>query len=237
MRRGGRTPQYGETVGPAGGEEYRPGSRAGRPRAGGPDDLVELGGHLTLWPWRGMRGRAVGFALAALAAGLVIGFGTGRITAPGKLAATPGPTITAISAPSATGGPQVGSGIAFTGNRCAVQHGRKLQLGIEVANESGHAVSVLRISSVVPAHGLRQLSSETATCGSVPVPGGRPVTSIEPGSTAWVTATFAVLVGCPAPQPVLFVIGFGSAAGRYSDYYQGFPDLGSVPYTGCRSHR
>jgi hypothetical protein len=230
-------PKYGETVAPAGGEEYRPGGRAARPQAGAADDLVELGGHLTLWPWRGMRGRAMGLAAAALAAGLVIGFGTGRLTAPHKPAVTPKPAITAISAPSGTDLPQIGSGIVFTGNRCAVQHGRKLQLGIEVANESGHTVSVLRIGSVIPGHGLRQLSSETATCGSVPVPGGKPVTSIEPGSTAWLTATFAVLVRCPAPQPVLFVVGFGSQVSRYSDYYQGFPDLGSVPYTGCREHR
>lgn len=220
-------PQYLESVRPRG-NQHRPRDRnlAGWAAAGG-DDLIELGGHLTLWPWRGRRGTAVGLALAVLVAGLLLGFWAGRLTAPhqARPVRTPKPT--------ATFGP-LASGIVFTGNRCAVQHGRTLQLGIEVANQSGSAVSVQWIKSVLPGHGLRQIGSEVGTCGSVPVPGGAPVTSIVPGATAWLTATFAVEIKCPAPLPVLFVVDYASSAKSSAQYYQGFPDLAPVAYSGCR---
>jgi hypothetical protein len=223
------TAQYLVTVRPRGDEHRsRDQGLAGRAAAGS-DDVIDLGGHLRLWPWRSARGTAAGMALAALVVGLLLGFGAGRVTAGQKARPTSTPR------PSATAAPLIGTGgIVFTGNRCAVQRGRALQLGIEVANQSGSAVSVLRIDSVLPGHGLRQIGSAVATCGSVPVPGGVPVTSIVPGATAWLTGTFAVEVKCPAPLPVLFVVEYASSATRSSQYYQGFPDLASVPYTGCR---
>jgi len=205
---------------------------AGRSQSGdGESDLIEIGGHPRLWPWLGARGTTAGIALAALAVGLLLGFAAGRHTGGAK--ARPAPRTTEKTAVAV---PLIGdAGIIFTGNRCAVQHGRTLQLGIEIDNQSGSTITINRIRSKLPLGGLRQISSEVGACGSVTVPGGSPVTTVAAGTSTWLTATFAVKVRCPAPLPVLFVVDYAISKKAASVYYEGFPDLGPVPYTGCRA--
>ncbi|HXP18757.1 MAG TPA: hypothetical protein VN840_03825 [Streptosporangiaceae bacterium] len=219
---------------PDGGERRPAGDSvwAGTPRGiAGHGDVVETGSPLTLWPWRGARGTATGIALAALVAGLLLGYTAGHLTAstgggPAKAAATR--TATAVPLPGI-------ADVSFTGNRCAIQHGSTLQLGIEIDNQSGSTINVDQITSKVPLGGLRQIDSELGTCGSLQVPGGLPLTTIVDGATAWLTLTFAVKVRCPAPYPVLFVMSYDISGKKTSVYFDGFPDLGLVPYTGCRA--
>jgi hypothetical protein len=189
----------------------------------GDGDLIEIGGRPALWPGRGARAVAVGLALAALGAGFLLGFAAGQHASPGK---TRPRAVTRVPLP---GEPQ----IFYTGNQCAVQRGRTLQLGIEIDNRSGQPIDVSRIRSVLPRGGLRQLSGEVATCGSLVVPGGLPLTTIVDGASAWLTMTFAVKVRCPASYPVLFVINYTIAGKVASEYFDGFPDLSLVSYSGC----
>src|SRR5258708_20676833 len=44
------------------------------PDAAGDADVIEMGGHRTRWPWAGPRALTISIALAALVAGLVLGF-------------------------------------------------------------------------------------------------------------------------------------------------------------------
>jgi len=223
-------------VSPPDRDERHPADEAtwtGRPAGGaGRGDLIELGGLPAAWPWRGLRATTIGVAAVALVAGLLLGFAAGHLTASPKR----GPARP-VSSTSAAAPPSEVSAIFYTGNRCAVQHGRTLQLGIEIDNRSGHTITVDRIKSALPLGGLRQIGSELATCGSLQVPGGVPLTTIADGASAWLTMTFAVQVRCPAPAPVLFVISYAIAGKVSSMYFDGFPDLGTVPYTGCRGRR
>jgi len=216
----------------------RDGLRAWRPPAEAPGDagdgdLVEAGGQPTLWPPRGARGTAVRLAALALAAGLLLGFAAGHLTAK---PAMPARAAGAQARIAAAGPLDRTAEIFFTGNRCAIAHGRTLQLGIEIDNRSGSTITVSQISSALPEGGLRQIGSELATCGSLAVPGGLPLSTVASGASAWLTMTFAVKVRCPAPYPVLFVIKYAAAGKTTSMYFAGFPDLSQVPYTGCRAH-
>ncbi len=151
--------------------------------------MIEIGGsgRRPRWPWRGVRRTAAGIALAALAAGLVVGFGAGRLTAVPKTRHTRPPASTASLPLNST------TNIFFTGNRCALQRGTALQLGIEVDNLSGHTITVDQIRSELPLRGgLVQISSELATCGSLITPGGEPLTTIGNGASAWLSITFVV---------------------------------------------
>jgi hypothetical protein len=207
-----------------------------RPSGGRGDDsadLVELGGHPRLWPWRGGRGSTVGAALAALVAGLVIGFAGGHhLAGHAKAKAKPGLAKFRIISrrTNAT------AAIFYTGNQCAVQQGKTLELGIEVENRSGRTIIVNRLDSVVRSDGLRQVGADLTTCGSVRIPGGAPLRTIANDTTAWITLTFAVKVKCPARYSVLFIMGYenSGAPTPYSMYFDGFPDLTNVPYSGCR---
>ena len=206
--------------------------------------MIEVGGLPGRWSWPGPAPRAWA-AVAALAVALAAGFAAGHLTAgspaprarptAGTVASTP---ATAVRAPATPPAPAFASGafpqIFFTGNRCSVQHGHALQLGIEIVNRSGRTITVNQIKSELPLGGLRQVSSAMATCGALPVPGGVPLTTIPDGTDAWLSMTFDVLIRCPAALPVLFAIDYATAGRLASVYFDGFPDLGSVPYSGCR---
>ena len=58
---------------------------------------------------------------------------------------------------------------------------------------------------------------------------------LGPGDSTWLSVTVQVLVACPAPIPVEFAVGYIYAGGASTVNLPGFPDLGDVPYTGCRS--
>jgi hypothetical protein len=141
------------------------------------------------------------------------------------------------SSPSA---PVGGPALAQTGEACSVQHGGRLQLGVQVQNQDP---SVLRIRTVVaraPLHGLRPrglrpLRSRIGSCGEL---NGRPAAdtnALPAGATTWLTVTVQVLVPCPAVYEVRFVVSYSHGAAAGTQTLPGFPDLGYVPYTGCAS--
>jgi len=164
-------------------------------------------------PWR-----VIGL-IAALVLGGVIGYfvgdNHGRSTA--RPAASPSPT--SVVKPFAA--------VALTGRQCAVQLGKRLQLGVEITNNTDRQIMLTEIQIGLPLDGLHVRSKAFGTCGSV---GGN--TGPQPlaaGNSTWINATFDVDVPCPGAIPVLFIAVYEtgqSVAG-------GFPDLAPVPYTGC----
>jgi hypothetical protein len=203
-------------------------------RGDGGGDLVDIGGRTRAWPWQGARGTTTGLALAALVAGLLIGFAGGHHLASN---AKRHPDRVRTSIPASLRRPGATAAIFNTGNQCAVQQGKTLQLGIEVENRSGRTIIVDRLDSVVRSDALRQIGAQLATCGSVRIPGGAPLRTIANDTTAWFTLTFAVKVRCPARYSVLFIMGYASSGmltSTSSMYFDGFPDLSNVPYSGCR---
>ena len=190
--------------------------------------MIEWGGHPPGWPWGTGRGPAVGIVLAALAAGLLLGFAGGRLQAGANR-----PARAATSA--ATVFPVGGTAITMTGNRCAVQLGHALQLGVEVVNRSDRAVALRQIEPVLPLGGLRAVASRWGTCGALPElgPGPHQATALGPGATGWLTVTFDVMAGCPQPLPVQFKISYAQAGKLVTAELPGFPDLGQVRYSNC----
>jgi hypothetical protein len=188
-----------------------------------------MGGHRPRWPWGAARGPAISIVLAALAAGLLLGFAGGRLQA----RANGRPARAATSA--ATVFPVGGTAITMTGNRCAVQLGRALQLGVEVVNQSDHTAALRQIEPVLPLGGLKAVASRWGTCGALPElgPGPGQGTALGPGATGWLTVTFDVMVSCPQPLPVQFKISYAQAGRLVTAELPGFPDLGQVQYNNC----
>jgi hypothetical protein len=189
------------------------------------------------------RGRWVVVAATALVIGLVIGFVVGnqhgRSTAGGLAAAaslSPSPR-TSSPAPSSSATIRLNSNsLDKTGNLCGTQTGpREIQLGIEVANVGNAAVSLDRLSVVLPLGGLRPESySAGLACG--PTPALVPIEGYVLPATRRVTllVVFEVLGdGCPAAFPVDFRIIYGGADGVHFANLTGFKDLADVPFTAC----
>jgi hypothetical protein len=130
--------------------------------AAGDAEVIETGGHPPRWPWGTGRGPAISIALAALAAGLLLGF-TG-----GRLQATENGRPARAATSAATVFPVGGAAITMTGNRCAVQLGHALQLGVEVVNQSDRTVALRQIEPVLPLGGLKAVASRWRTCGALP---------------------------------------------------------------------
>jgi hypothetical protein len=164
-------------------------------------------------PWR-----VIGL-IAALVLGGVIGYFVGDNH--GRSTARP------AASPSPTGVVKPFAAVALTGRQCAVQLGKRLQLGVEITNNTDRQIMLTDIQIGLPLGGLHVRTKAFGTCGSV---GGN--TGPQPlaaGNSTWINATFDVDVPCPGAIPVLFVAVYDngqSVAG-------GFPDLGPVPYTGC----
>jgi hypothetical protein len=138
--------------------------------------------------WRPSRGAAV-LGVAALIAGLVAGYavGYGRPARGGPLpgttaakaapsaapasAAPPGSTTLAggfgAYAPAAGIAGFAGTVIDQTAGACAVQHGRELQLGVEVINLSGTTVTLGQVKPILPMGGLRAVSQQWAPCAAI----------------------------------------------------------------------
>jgi hypothetical protein len=199
------------------------------PGAAGDSGVIEWGGHPSGWPWGTGRGPAIGIVLAALAAGLLLGFAGGRVQA--RLNGQPA----RAAASAATVFPAGGDAITMTGNRCAVQLGHALQLGVEVVNQSDRTVALRRIEPVLPLGGLRAVASRWGTCGALAElgPGPHQATALGPGATGWLTVTFDVMVGCPQPLPVQFKVSYVQAGRFVTAELPGFPDLGQVRYNHC----
>ena len=223
---------------------------------------------------RPSRGAAIlGLAglIVGLATGYVLGYRhLGQASQPSRAtAAGAAPSAAAGSAPSgpavAAGGPgayssSLGiaglSGLAQTDGACSVQRGRELQIGVEVINLSGTAVTLGQVKPILPLGGLRPVSQQWAPCGAISsssqaadggtivsirastgeVTGGSAAGAavLPPFSTAWLSVTFRVLVACPGPLPVQFSASYQENGRTYTVQLPGFPDLGQVAYTGCK---
>jgi hypothetical protein len=184
------------------------------------------------WPeWAGRKATAL--ATAALAVGLIAGYLGGHLQS-----RTPQPPRPAATTPSPSS-PQpaaqdLAPALTATGNRCAVQRGTTLELGVEVANQSDHAVAVGQFRAVLPIGGLRSATASVGTCGALPT--GAPTSVTLPaGATEWLTITFRVLVRCPQPYPVQFVVSYTAGGQKATTQLDEFPDLGQVAYTGCQT--
>jgi hypothetical protein len=138
--------------------------------------------------WRPSRGAAI-LGVAALIVGLVAGYalGYGRFARAGR----PAGTIAANAAPSdvsaspappdssalagSSGAYAPGLGIAGfagtvidqTAGACSVQHGRQLQLGVEVINLSGTTATLGQVKPILPSGGLRAISQQWGPCGAI----------------------------------------------------------------------
>jgi hypothetical protein len=216
-------------------------------------DVVEQGGRRFFpslnWrpPWRPPRGAAILLAVG-LVIGLAAGYTAGHRQAPRNASASP--TASASPAlPVPLPAPQIvikgtaiqGTGTVPTGGlaltqdtgTCSVQSGRELQLGVQVTNISTEPIGLRRIRTVFPMSGLKVVSQQWAPCGAtgaVQVP-----VILGPGDSTWFSVTVHVLVACPAPLPVQFAVSYTYAGEAATANLPGFPDLGQVPYTGCRS--
>jgi len=227
--------------------------------------------------WQPSRGAAV-LGIGGLILGLAAGYALGY-RHPGQASARP-PKATAASAvpsfaagfaaqvypPPAPGGPAYSSnpgitdltGLAQTGGRCSVQHGRELQVGVEVINLSAAPVTLGSVRPILPSSGLRLASQQWAPCGALSpswqaadgglivlvksstgvvevgssTPGGAAV--LPSNGTAWLSATFQVLVACPSTLPVQFTVTYQQDGRTHTAQLTGFPDLQQVPYTGCK---
>jgi hypothetical protein len=192
------------------------------------------------WPWRpGWAGRGTSvIAGLALAVGLIAGYLGGH--QPHPTAPTPRPTAPTPRPTKATSPPSSQAAtpqdafpdLTATGNRCALQRGTTLQLGVEVVNESDHTLAVGRFGAVLPVGGLRATAATVGTCGALPV--WPPISPTLPaGQTVWLTITFHVLVRCPQPYPVQFVVSYTDSGKLATTQMDEFPDLSQVAYSGC----
>ena len=138
--------------------------------------------------WRPSRGAAV-LGTAGLIVGLFAGYalGYGRHARdgrpPGMTAGHAGPSAVPAS-PAPSGSPTQAGGfgayapaqgiagfagtvIDQTAGACSVQHGRELQLGVEVINLSGTTVTLGQVKPILPMGGLRALSQQWAPCDAI----------------------------------------------------------------------
>jgi hypothetical protein len=203
-------------------------------------DMIQFGGLPVRWPFGGMHmphlppamRLRVTIALAALAAGLLVGFIGGRLTAhqPGHKTRSSSP----VSAPAVI--PQFASTVvALTSARCAVQVGNDLQLGVEIINETRRTVALGAIRPMFPLGGLRMVSSGIGPCGELPSTQIPPTALLSPGATTWIHITVAVRLTCPEPLPVWFRVSYASAGKTGVTVLAGFPDLGPVSYRHCQA--
>lgn len=199
-------------------------------------ELIQFGGLPDRWPFQRLKTNraSVAIGLATLAVGLLIGFFGGRLTArqaDHKLRSSQPVTIPIIVPRLAT------PAIAMTGQRCAVQVGNNLQLGVEIMNQGHYTVTLSAIRPMFPLGGLRTISTGTGTCGALPVAQIFAPASLSPGATEWIYTTVAVRLACPEPLPVWFKVRYTSAGKTGAVVLAGFPDLGPVSYRHCETNQ
>ncbi len=190
------------------------------------------------WPPKISRPAAI-VSLVALILGLGVGYLAGSRQHPaGGATSPPSPARSSPSAqPLSLGGPT----LEQSGNQCSAQHGTTLQLGIEVSNLSPTPLTLSQVRVVLPLGGLRATAVSWGSCGELPNIIQDPPQNdaidryLPPGGSAWLTATVKVLVACPQPFPVQFAVGYVQHGKASLVKLPGFPDLGGVAYSGCRS--
>jgi hypothetical protein len=228
--------------------DHNPGQRA----HDSDDETIQFGGLPFRWPFpephllsrlsehlprdaRAVGGVAARASLIALAAGLLIGFGVGRLTASashraGKAAAGNPRASDAAVQPLVVGPP-----IQATGAQCAVQIRADLQLGVEIQNISNFAITLDRIIPDFPMGGMSGISTAIGVCGALP--NLNQSSSLLPAAKAWINATVAVRSGCPEALPVWFKVDYSRAGKPGKAVIQGFSDLGPVSYRDCATNR
>ncbi len=198
-----------------------------------PDETLALG------PDGGRTGPRNRVALLVVALVVAVGaaaFVVGR--AASGPPSTPQARVTVTAAPpSTTTAPlPTSSSLAADGPTCSRQVGHRLQLGVRVANGFDDAVTIRGVVPILPLSGGLQAGHPTVgVCGqigSILAPKGY---QLPADSTVWLLAWFRVLVASPTPYPVQFLLQYGRDGHNGSVLLAPFPDLGHVPYSGCRT--
>jgi len=202
----------------------------GRPPAG--DDVLEMGSPRgPVLRWRPPTAALV-LAVVALLVGLAVGYAAG-VRHAGKQPAPPRPAASQTRPSFAAGG----FPLSQTGPGCSAQIAHELQLGLEVTNLSDTPITLRRVEVMLPMGGLKATSQAWGPCGELPTPGdapgNAPSLTLGPGASAWFTVTFRVLVRCPQPLPVHFVLDYDQSGRSAAMPLPSFPDLGQVSYGKC----
>ena len=91
-----------------------------------------------------------------------------------------------------------------------------------------------------PSGVLRQTAQSAGACGQLGFSTGVSGYVLAAGASTWITTTFDVLVDCPAPYPVQFILMVSVAASSSAPTpatvkLVGFADLGDAAYSSCGS--
>ena len=198
----------------------------GRPPAR--DDVLEMGSRRgPVLRWRPPSAALV-LAVVGLLAGLAVGYAAG-IRHAGKPPSPPRPSASQTTPSFAAGG----FPLSQTGPGCSAQIGHELQLGLEVTNLSDTPITLRRVEVRLPMGGLKATSQAWGPCGELAAPGSALPPTLGPGASAWFTVTFQVLVKCPQPLPVHFVLDYNQSGRSAAMPLPSFPDLGQVSYGKC----
>ncbi|MEO3808060.1 hypothetical protein ABGB17_03565 [Sphaerisporangium sp. B11E5] len=129
--------------------------------------------------------------------------------------------------------PAVAEPIGWTSKRCSVQLKDRLQLGIEIINQSATEMTLRQVQAVLPLRGLSAAVATWGGCGQLSPAVTGDDYPLPAGATTWLTITFDVLVPCPKPIPVFFTVNYTQGGRSGIVDLPGFVDLGDVPYTKC----
>lgn len=136
--------------------------------------------------------------------------------------------------------PLVSLAVSQTTAACSVQLGHELQLGVEVSNQTSSDVTLRQVVAALPlSGGLQPVGWAWGPCGAISSRAGQVAADLSagedlsPGESGWFTMTFRVLVKCPGPYPVQFIVRFDSNGRTSAAQVEGFNDLGQVQYSGC----
>jgi hypothetical protein len=201
---------------------------------GAGDDVLELGGQRRRVPRWWPPTAVLVPGMVALVAGLAIGYAVG-VRHGGEHVAPPLPSRAAAPAAPFSAG---GFPLSQSGLECSVQTGRELQVGLEITNLSLATLRLRRIEVVLPLGGLKVTTQAWGPCGQLAAADEASGRVLPPtlgrGASSWFTVTFQVLVTCPQALPVQFALDYDQQGRPAVIQLPGFPDLGQVPYSGCR---
>jgi hypothetical protein len=138
--------------------------------------------------------------------------------------------------PAVTGAPHPPPQVVGAGDTCFAQLGNRLVLGVRVANQSGEPIELQDAQAMLPLGGLRFSRPWWTDCDHVAAQASQlpyhdaSSATVPAGRTGWVTMVFDVLVDCPAPLPVQFVITYSQAGRTSQTTVHNFADLGDLPF-------